>query len=458
MDAEQKFEYFRQNASAFKRNYVQYYLRTPVLNIIDANDAELVLNDPRLLSKGLGYKFLHPFIQTGLLTSDGEKWRSRRRLLLPTFNYNILQQFVDIFKQESLNFVETLNTHFKSEDNNAVILLNKLMPILTLNNICETAMGVHLDDRLDCNEYRQHFAKIEKIFFERTTNPIMIFDFIYFKTRAGKNYLKTMETLHAFSSGIIEKRRKLLSDLEKSSENSSIPNDEDMHYSKQRYVLLDSLLRAEKEGLIDHAGICEEVDTFVIAGSDTTAIGLIFAFMNLSLHPEVQQKCYEEMQEHISDDLSNLDMANLAKLQYFNCVLKESQRLYPTAPYISRECSEDTVFKGNILLPKGTQINIHIYDIHRSAKYYEEPEVFKPERFLPEQRKNHPASAFFPFSAGLRSCIGEKFAMLEMKTLMVLVLKNFILEPITYPDEIRCSIGVALRCSHDIKIKLRRRY
>lgn len=171
--------------------------------------------------------------------------------------------------------------------------------------------------------------------------------------------------------------------------------------------MLDTLLYAEKDRLIDHAGICEEVDTFMFEGFDTTSMNLIFALMGLALYPDMQQKCYEELQEHVSDDLAALDMQQLNNLKYLDCFIKETQRLYPSVPGIVRECTADTVLGEKLLLPKGTQINIHIYDIHTNPKYYNEPEVFKPERFMtPLAEKRHPF-AFIPFSAGQRNCIGE---------------------------------------------------
>lgn len=170
--------------------------------------------------------------------------------------------------------------------------------------------------------------------------------------------------------------------------------------------MLDSLLHAEKQDLIDHSGICEEVDTFMFEGFDTTSMNLIFALMSLALYPEIQQKCYDEIQENISDDLQLLDMQQLNNLKYLDCFIKETQRLYPSVPIIIRECTTDVVFGEKIVMPKNTQINIHIYDIHRNPKYYKDPEIFRPERFMGDEMKERHPFAFIPFSAGQRNCIG----------------------------------------------------
>uniref|UniRef100_A0A1I8PZN1 Cytochrome P450 n=2 Tax=Stomoxys calcitrans TaxID=35570 RepID=A0A1I8PZN1_STOCA len=431
---------------------------TPVFNIIDAKDAELALNDTRLLSKSFVYSFLHPFLKTGLLTSSGKKWHNRRRLLTPTFHFNILLQFMEVFKRESMAFVELLNGRLQTvSDCKATISLSELIPRFTLNNICETALGVHLDDLSDGDEYRKQISQVEEFFIERIKNPLMSFDFIYHHFGPGKHYVKSMKKLHAFSEGIIEKRRKVLGDLLQFQEFNKIEEDEKNIYRKQRYAMLDSLLRAEREGLIDHAGICEEVDTFMFEAFDTTSMNLIFVLMCLANYADMQKKCYQEIQEHVGDDLSKLDMQQLASLKYLEYFLKETQRLYPSVPAISRQCSEDIVFDEKILLPKGTFVSIYIRDIHRNPKYYEEPEIFKPERFFPQQVEHRHPFAFIPFSAGQRNCIGQKFAMLEMKTLLVYVLKKFILEPITKPESLRFSSGLLLRTSTNVQIQLKAR-
>uniref|UniRef100_A0A1I8N5X8 Uncharacterized protein n=2 Tax=Musca domestica TaxID=7370 RepID=A0A1I8N5X8_MUSDO len=456
--SEQIFDYSRRLAKTFKRSYVQYFLLTPVYNVIDANDAEMILNDSRILDKGLLLRFLHPFLKTGLLTSSGKKWHTRRRLLTPTFHFNILQKFMEIFKSESRKFIDDLWKQIDLADFNGSVSLNELIPRFTLNIICETAMGVRLDDCADGDEYRKYYSRIEDILIERLKNPIMSFDWIFFKFQNGKNYLKSLKKLHSFSSGIIKKRREMLEEELQQQEFElieRIDQDDNNAYGKQRYAMLDSLLFAEKEGLIDHRGICEEVDTFILAGYDTISMNLIYALRCLAMYPDVQAKCYEELQECIPEDLSGLNMKQLNNLKYLDCVIRETLRLYPSVPTVKRECIADTVVGGNLFLPKRTQINLHIYDIHRNPKYFPDPEVFRPERFMSSE-KRHPY-AFIPFSVGQRNCIGQKFAILEIKTLLIHILQNFQLQSVSDCEELKFSTGLLLRTNTNVKIKLNKR-
>ncbi|XP_030081365.1 cytochrome P450 4p1-like [Drosophila hydei] len=446
------FSDMRVRAKKMGRSYIEYAMGTSIYCIIDADTIDVVLNDQNLITKGLVYEFLHPALHTGLLTSTGQKWHSRRKMLTPTFHFNILGQFADIFKAESLKFVQQFEG--KAE---ASISLSELIPRFTLNSICETAMGIKLDDMAAKGDrYRHSFSMIEKIFIKRMSNPIYWNDHLYnlFGSSEDKRFLKEV---HDFSSEIIAKRRKLLEEAEKEKQSSQEADDDIYINKKQRFAMLDTLIFAEKDGLIDHAGICEEVDTLMFEGFDTTSIGLIFGLMNMSLHQDKQELCYQEISEHIADDFSNLDLNQISKLKYLECFVKETVRLFPSVPIMSRETVKETELANGLILPPGAQIVMHIYEIHRNPKYWSSPLEFQPERFLPENSKDRHTYAYIPFSAGQRNCIGQKFAMLEMKTLLIVILKKFNVLPLVDPKDFVFNTGITLRCKNNIKVKLVRR-
>lgn len=185
--------------------------------------------------------------------------------------------------------------------------------------------------------------------------------------------------------------------------------------------MLDTLLHAEKDGLIDHTGICEEVDTFMFEGFDTTSISLVFCLMNLSLHQDMQERCYQEIVDNVDDDLSGLDIAQLNRLKYLECFLKESLRLYATVPIIMREAVEETTLPNGLVLPAHSYITLHIFDLHRNPKYFENPNDFNPDRFLPENSVGRHPYAFSPFSAGQRNCIGKFHHRFTFETIGLIV-------------------------------------
>lgn len=162
------------------------------------------------------------------------------------------------------------------------------------------------------------------------------------------------------------------------------------------------------------------------------------------------------------------------------CFIKETFRLYPSAPVISREAASETHLANNLILPKGTQVVIHIMNIHQSSKYYENPKKFDPERFTPAASEGRHPFAFVPFSAGQRNCIGmysrfhsspsmsnyyiyiyilvgQKFAMLEVKTMLVNILKSFKILPLMKNQDIKIEAGLVIRIQNAVKVKLEKR-
>ncbi|XP_062133620.1 cytochrome P450 4p1-like [Drosophila sulfurigaster albostrigata] len=447
------FQHSRGHAKKIQSSYIEYGMGMALYNVIDPEVVELILNDQNLITKSLIYDFLHPALRTGLLTSTDKKWHSRRKILTPTFHFNILAQFEEIFKAESLKFVE----QFRGASEIS-ISVSELIPRFTLNSICETAMGVKLDDMAEKGDnYRKNFALIEKRFLRRISNPFYWNNTTYnlFGAKEDKPMLKT---IHDFSSEIIAKRRILLQDALRNPQNTHADADDDIYINKkQRYAMLDTLIFAEKDGLIDHQGICEEVDTLMFEGFDTTSMGLIFGLMNMSLYADKQEQCYQEVNEFIDDDFSNLDINQIAKLKYLDCFVKETMRMFPSVPFMGRQVQRKTELANGLILPAGTQIMLHVFDIHRNPKHWDSPNEFRPERFFPENSTNRHIYSYIPFSAGQRNCIGQKYALLEMKTLLIVVLKQFKILPLVNPKHFVFNSGITLRTNNNIKVKLVRR-
>jgi len=147
---------------------------------------------------------------------------------------------------------------------------------------------------------------------------------------------------------------------------------------------------------------------------------------------------------------------DLSKMVYLECAIKESLRLYPPVPYIAREAKEDVVIGGHRIL-KGCCTLISIYKVHRDERYYPEPEEYKPERFLPHNSENRHPYAFIPFSAGRRNCIGQRFAMLELKVILANILRNFSIECDQTFEELKPYSYLILRCENPIMVNLNER-
>ncbi|KAB1259674.1 Leukotriene-B4 omega-hydroxylase 3, partial [Camelus dromedarius] len=193
-------------------------------------------------------------------------------------------------------------------------------------------------------------------------------------------------------------------------------------------VILGILLSLQDEdgtGLSDE-DIRAEADTFMFAGHDTTASGLSWVLYNLAKHPEYQERCRQEVQELLKDrEPKEIEWDDLTQLPFLTMCIKESLRLHPPAPTISRRCTQDIVLPDGRVIPKGVICLISIFGIHHNPSVWPDPEVYDPFRFDPEHIKGRSPLAFIPFSAGPRNCIGQSFAMTEMKVVLALTLLRF---------------------------------
>ncbi|CAI9531797.1 unnamed protein product [Staurois parvus] len=163
-------------------------------------------------------------------------------------------------------------------------------------------------------------------------------------------------------------------------------------------------------------------------GHDTTASGISWILYCMAQNPEHQEKCREEIRE-VLGDRKTMNWEDLSKLPYTTMCIKESLRLYPPVPSVSRELSKPITFFDGRSLPAGSLVSLNIYCIQRNPAVWEEPEVFDPLRFSPENSAKRHSHAFVPFAAGPRNCIGQNFAMNEMKVAVALTLNRFELSP-----------------------------
>lgn len=220
--------------------------------------------------------------------------------------------------------------------------------------------------------------------------------------------------------------------------------------------MLDSLLLAEQKQLIDEKGIREEVDTFTFEGHDTTASALVFIFFTLARERSVQDRIQHEIDEvynrkpHTDKSFKPQDFA---EMKFLDRALKECLRLWPPVTFISRKVTEEMILSDGHSIPAGTIANIHITDLHRDPEQFPDPEVFDADRFLPENVDRRNPYAYVPFSAGQRNCIGQKYAMMELKTVVVHTLLRLQVLPVTRLEEIKFVADLVLRSTNPIEVR-----
>lgn len=223
-----------------------------------------------------------------------------------------------------------------------------------------------------------------------------------------KEYDDALATLHEFTSKVVKEKRAQFNVTNADSKPDA---------PKGRIAFLDLLLQAvlPDGSKLNDDDIQEEVDTFMFEGHDTTACAISWSLYLLGKNPEIMNKVLAEQHEIFKNELREVTQNDLAKMKYLECCIKEALRLYPSVPIIGRTIEQDSIIDGQ-LVPKGSSVVILVHYLHRNPVVWEKPDEFIPERFL-ESTKRHPY-AYVPFSAGPRNCIGQRFALMEEKTVL----------------------------------------
>ncbi|XP_031158180.1 cytochrome P450 4V2 [Sander lucioperca] len=419
----------------------------PFVILFHPETVETVLTNAVHMEKSYAYKFLHPWLGTGLLTSTGLKWRQRRKMLTPTFHFSILTDFLEVMNEQADILVEKLEKQVGKGPFDCFSHIT----LCALDIICETAMGkkIYAQSNSD-SEYVKCVYKMSDIVSRRQRTPWFWPDFVYSYFGEGRKHDKTLKILHSFTYKVIHERMENISYNESDSD-----SDKD---TKKRRAFLDMLLKTTYEdgSKMSHQDVQEEVDTFMFEGHDTTAASMNWTIHLLGSHPEAHRKVQQELQEVFGTSDRPVNIEDLKKLKYLECVIKEALRLFPSVPFFARSIGEDCHING-FKVPKGANAIIITYSLHRDPRYFPEPEEFRPERFLPENSVGRPPYAYIPFSAGLRNCIGQRFALMEEKVILASILRNFSVEACQTREELRPLGELILRPEKGIVIKLEKR-
>ncbi|NWT51202.1 CP4V2 protein, partial [Erythrocercus mccallii] len=425
----------------------------PVMVLYHPDSVEVILTSSKHIEKSYLYEFLHPWLGTGLLTSTGDKWRSRRKMITPTFHFAILNDFLEVMNEQGNILVKKLEKHVDKEPFDVFMDIT----LCALDIICETAMGRNVGAQKNKDsDYVSAIYRMSDLIQRRQMSPWLWPDFLYILFKEGREHKRNLNILHNFTDTVIAEKAEEL----KSTEQKKHDHDDNCEESgsSKRKAFLDMLLNAtDDEGKkLSYRDIREEVDTFMFEGHDTTAAAINWVLYLLGHNPEVQKKVHRELDEVFDNTECSVTMDDLKNLRYLECVVKEALRLYPSVPMFARTLREDCCIKG-YQIPRGATVLILTYALHRDPEIFPDPEEFRPERFFPENSKGRHPYAYVPFSAGPRNCIGQRFAQMEEKTLLALILRRFWVESCQKPEELGLSGELILRPNKGIWIKLKGR-
>ncbi|XP_051155980.1 cytochrome P450 4C1-like [Leptopilina boulardi] len=399
---------------------------------------EAILPKMETITKAALYQKYNIWLGNGLITASGEKWFHNRKILTPAFHFGVVDQFMETMSEKAEILVECIENEIK-ENAGESIDFYKHSVRCALDIICETSMGANIDvQRNQDIEYIKALEVLLQVLVKRIFYPWLNYDWIFYKTKMGKDFKRSVELTNNFTIGIIKKRRQL-----RKLKNSEDKRDE--FGKRQKKAFLDLILdldENEKVHMTDEE-IREQVETFMFAGHDTVASAINWAIFNIGNNPDVQLKIHEELDAVFGVSKVQATMQQIAELTYLDRVIKENLRMCPSVPMIGRLLTKDIELDG-FTVPKGTNLGLHIFCLHRDPEIWPDPLKFDPDRFLPENCRNRNPYAYIPFSAGPRNCIGMKFALTEQKIVLTSILRKFSVKSVRKFEEMKYQANFVL--------------
>ncbi|CAG2211063.1 CYP4B1 [Mytilus edulis] len=415
----------------------------PEFNVVHPDSAKILMksSEPKSIGFGGAYGMMKSWLGDGLLISSGKKWERNRRLITPAFHFGILKPYVNIYNSSTDKFLNNLKEFAAT---NKPVDVFPLVSLETLDTILRCAFSYEGKIQTEGlkHPYVAAVSRLAHLLAERWLQPWLYWDTLYYITPKGREYRKLCQYVHDFSEGVIRERQQTFLT--------------DGPPSNRHLDFLDILLTAKDDkGVgLSFDDIRAEVDTFLFEGHDTTASAISWAIYHLGKYQKEQDIVYSELSELLNNN-KQVSWENLQTMPKLTAFIKESMRMIAPVPGVNRQLTSPMTI-DNVTIPAGLVVDMGIYMLHHHPDVWPEHDVFKPERFLLEDiAERHPYS-FLPFAAGSRNCIGQHFAMDEIKVVLARLIQRY--KVFLVPDhKYEIQPELVMRAKYGIKITVEER-
>lgn len=356
---------------------------------------QVLIKDNDAFEKDAGSKLLAKYVLgKGLLTSEGEEHKKMRKISSPAFNRQRILGYGKIM-------AEATEHHASKWTDGARIDMHREMMALTSAIVAKALFNMDVGEKVDAIG-----EALEKV--------MRIVEVIRLPLSDLSMALPLPPTL-AIKSGIATLDKIIYETI-----------DEHLADTEDKGDLLSMLIAARREAGDDlnatRRQLRDEAMTLFLAGHETTANALTWTFYLLSQNTGAYDQLVEEAKRVLGDRTATTD--DIASLTYTRQVVAESMRLYPPAWVIGRTVMRDYEIGGH-LIPKGSELWLSQYVTHRDARWFENPTEFRPERWEDAEVEKRPKYSYYPFSAGIRNCIGEQFAWQEAILILATISRSW---------------------------------
>jgi cytochrome P450 len=393
--------------------------------------------------KSVEYELLRSVVGVSLFTDEDDSWRRHRMTLNPVLAKRHLTSLFELMLTPMETFMERLDD---GSSDRFEVDVTQAMTELTLDVVGSALFGHGMAD-LAARIGPDVTAGLRAA--ERATRLMLLANPPVWLVRACARFVDRMPMLPP-PIGRLHSIMRAIDGMVW-----------DVIHERQRYPddtedLLGLLLSARDEDgePLPLKRVRDEAATFMLAGHETTANALSWMWYLLALNPDARERMLAEVDEVLGDG-RRPSFDDVARLPWTGACFQEAMRVFPPAWVLPRRCIEDDVIDGH-RIPRGSTILIPVYTLHHDQRFWPEPEVFDPERFLPENARTHHRSAYLPFGGGRRICAGKAFALIEGTLITALMSREFVYDLVP-GHPVAPEATLTLRPRHGLRMIARRR-
>lgn len=403
-----------------KEPYIgSYYANEPALIVKDPELVKLIMTKDFYYFNGRevsDYTECEPSTK-GVFFSHGDKWKVVRQNLTPLYTTAKMRNMFHLIEKCSRVFENLLEEETKISN---VVKVNCLSSRFSLDCVGSAAFGLETNVMQKDFE-NNHFKIMSERIFEKSTY------------RGFKNVCRSVWPAIFYGLGFHSYRRDIKSFFDNLltivfKQRNYIPSNRHdfvdlvLGLNKNDYLVGDSISRLKTGEFkkisikIDEELLSSQLVSFLGAGFDTSATTFALTLFEMAKNERTQTKVFEEVDKYLDEHDNTLNYDCVSKLPYLDACIDEALRLYPSLPNLTREVMEDYTFPTGLTVEKGVRIHLAVGHIQRNASYFPEPEKYRPERFLPEEKHKMTPYTYLSFGEGFRICIGKNQSVIFLFT------------------------------------------
>ena len=341
-----------------------------------------------------------------LADARGDIWVETRKAFSSTFTSGKLKGMTSYMD----HVVNTMIDHIEEtlKNNGPIVEVKEMFRCLTLDTIGHCAFGININSfKNPDNELLQRCVQAFTDYRIKNAKESILFNVLKFFP--GLAYW--IDVYGKENYDWLRNMTKSIADNRKAPRNDFIDRLNELNADKSTHNLSEEVIMAQ--------GIA-----FFIAGYESSSITLSTICYNLAKNPEVQDRVYEDISKVTEENDGLISHDTTSQMSYLEATFEENLRIHPPVLSLDRECNKDTKI-GELIIKKGVCVKFPVWAMHHSEDFFQDPETFRPERFMKDTKEDFHQYAYLPFGGGPRKCIGLRFAMIEMKLALAKLLYRY---------------------------------